>query len=115
MPRSASGKPVESRGSITPAADGTSAHASPTTRRLRKATRGECLKGSVVRAERNCASTDGRHVISLDQALALSDAFTAVATGSVSAAPALVTPLLNRSIQIQPPGKTWCSAAESTG
>ena len=35
-----------------------------------------------------------------------SPARTACATGSVSAAPALVIPLLNRSTQIHPPGKT---------
>ncbi len=33
----------------------------------------------------------------------------------MTAAPALVTPLAKRRIQIQPPGKTWCTAASSIG
>ena len=37
MPSSVSGKPVDSSGSITPAADGSSAHAGPATRALRNA------------------------------------------------------------------------------
>ena len=36
-------------------------------------------------------------------------------SGRSARRPALVTPLLNRSTQIQPPGKTWCRAAASGG
>ena len=46
-PSSVSGKPVESSGSITPAADGRSAHVDPATRALRNASRGAWTKGSV--------------------------------------------------------------------
>ena len=53
MPSSVSGKPVESNGSMTPAADGSSAHPGPATRALRKATRGAWTNGSTARAERN--------------------------------------------------------------
>ena len=41
MPSSVSGNPVDSSGSITPAADGSSAQPFPATRVVRKASRGE--------------------------------------------------------------------------
>ena len=56
MPRSVSGKPVDSNGSITPAADGRSAHLRPQTSRLRNASRGACTKGSTARASSKLVS-----------------------------------------------------------
>src|ERR1700719_376595 len=44
-PNNVSGKPVESSGSINPAADGSSAHRLPATVLLRKETRGMYVKG----------------------------------------------------------------------
>ena len=53
MPSSVSGKPVDSSGSITPAAEGRSAHRRPQMSRLRNAIRGACTNGSTARASRN--------------------------------------------------------------
>ena len=107
MPSSVSGKPVESSGSMTPAADGSSAHARRPPRGTRNATRGAWTNGSVGARDRGTArATDGSASSSRSQAGAPSDARSVAASGSVSAAPALVMPLLNRSTQIQPPGNT---------
>ena len=91
---------------MTPAAEGSIAQRSPHMTRLRKATRGACTNGSVGRAPANCAFTDGRRSSRRCHAAAPSSSFSSLASDVVTAAPALVMPLLNRRIQIQPPGNT---------
>ena len=53
------GKPVDSRGSMTPAADGSSAQSRPATTAVRCATRGAWTNGRDGRAAANCACTAG--------------------------------------------------------
>ena len=115
MPSSVSGKPVESSGSITPAADGSSAHAGPATRALRNARRGAWTNGSTARAAELIRDRRQRREQAIPGRRAVGARRSPRRRGSVSAAPALVMPLLNRSTQIQPPGNTWCTAASSIG
>ena len=100
---------------MTPAADGSIAQPSPHTTRLRNATRGAYMNGSVARAEANCAFTEGSRSSRRCHAGSPSSSLSWRESGVVTAAPALVMPLLNRRIQIHPPGNTWCTAAASTG
>jgi hypothetical protein len=58
------------------------------------------------RARRNCSLTEGSLSSSWRHALSGLLTSSVDASSSVSAAPALVMPLLNRSIQIQPPRNT---------
>src|SRR6185437_9638808 len=58
-PSNVNGKPVESRGSTKPAADGKSAHRSPTTVELRNDSCGRYVKGRTDFASANCAASDG--------------------------------------------------------
>ena len=107
MPSSVSGNPVESSGSTTPAADGSSAQSRPATtaRPVRDARRVDERARRVRRRELR----PHRRVVG-QQARpgrgALVQPRSGRATASVAATPALVSPLLNRSTHIQAPGST---------
>src|SRR6266404_5111038 len=72
-------------------------------------------KGLMAPACRKLMASEGNWASNLSQAGSPDWRLTVLASVSVSAAPALVTPLLNLSTQIQPPSKMWCTAASSTG
>ena len=115
MPRSASGKPVERSGSANAAADGRSAQPGPAARSTRNGSRGAWTKGSVGRPFRTGPGSSENARAGASSAASPRAKPTASAKASEAATPALVRPLLNLRIQIQPPGKTWCTAASSTG
>ena len=116
MPSRVSGKPVDSSGSMTPAADGSSAQLGRRPALRGSARRGAWTNGSVGSRRAELSRTDGSRSSSRVHAgAALAQPQLPRRARSVTAAPALVMPLLKRSIQIHPPGNTWCTAASSTG
>ena len=76
----------------------------PATVAQRKRTRGVCTNGRAARAARNCRAPRAAREQPVPCRRAFGKAERA-RHGSVSAAPALVMPLLKRRTQIQPPGK----------
>src|SRR4029453_13284210 len=100
---------------MKPAADGSIAQFSPATSELHATTRGRGMNGIVALASANCSHTDGNRESKRSQLREPSERRSSAASASVATTPALVTPLLKRNSQIQPPSKTWCIAAYSGG